>query len=650
MSFIEELASLDAGARQDAEDLNKLDMYIESAYAELLENYKKSDEKVVQESGEQSDLDYLYEKADLTFKERVAKAWTAFVVKILSLIQKITGSAKVKDALSNWEKKYASYTGNATYTTEDFESAIQAAVDAINEAEKIINGQSATADEVEKKSEETDKKVEEAGKKKKKRFWKNAKKEAEKANDDIDKATKKAEIVAKNLDKKKVDENTTAEEAAAVSKSASLLSKAVGILGSIKSKIASALNKPPVEAEQVKPDAVVDADGTETKLEQESAEQFLSELDALLESFENSESEDGETVEESAEDDDQDDEVTLEEAVDSTKDAVTKAVEDGVITEEDASNMMADLAALMEDTDLEDDEEGEVTEESAEEDADVTLESLEAELGLTDSFFEETHPLDFVESYINTLTQMQEDVFCEWEVCDSLMDELNYMTESEAADQETGDTKVTETKKKGIVKTVWTTITTALKKLYDFITMKLSANFFANLARQVGDKKFVIKYDIDKVVSAGNAVTEFITKELPMKGGTIQDQDAKLQKLSELKAALKDASEKKDKSVVTVSNIEAKITNLKNALGKTLDASQKYEKEFTTKWSSMNSKYGDKMSNPQKNYPEINTQVSAAFKLIETTYNSMVTYLLGVLPKKEAAKMKNPGDTSLAVK
>ena len=59
----------------------------------------------------------------------------------------------------------------------------------------------------------------------------------------------------------------------------------------------------------------------------------------------------------------------------------------------------------------------------------VTLESLEAELGLTVSSVEESHPLAFIEGYMDELAQMQNDIFCEWTVCDSLLNKLQYMTE-----------------------------------------------------------------------------------------------------------------------------------------------------------------------------------------------------------------------------
>ena len=373
----------------------------------------------------------------------------------------------------------------------------------------------------------------------------------------------------------------------------------------------------------------------------------------------------------------------------------------------------------------------------------VTLESLEAELGLTASSVEEIHPLAFIEGYMDDLVQMQNDIFCEWTVCDSLLNKLQYMTEeknnsvegkyetiekyikennvkalricitkicyidrdfsngefdrvvryveskgiklkddslvgdppissqkSEFTDEDfamavfeleenfcderirdvktigkklyprksnkanntakstetnSNTSKTTETKKKGIVKTVWTTIITALKKLYNFITMKLSANFFANLSREIGDKKFVIKYDIDKIVSAGNDILDYIKTNLPAKGNISQDYDSKLKALSNLEDTLKSTSKKKSTSVMTVSNIESKIASIKTIIGKTLDASQKYEE-------SVNRYDNDHM--------KILTEVSKAFKLIESTYNSMVTYLLGVLPKKEAEKVK----------
>lgn len=672
MSFMEEVAFMDAELREEAETVDKLGAYIESAYNELMVNYKKSELKVVQESGEQTDLDYLYEQAELTFKERIAKAWAKIVVSILGLVQKITKSDKVAQAAKKWDEKYKSYNGNATVETEDLEEEVKATEEAVDKMGKIINFFGKKTKDVEKEIDDQKENIDKASKKKKRRACKNVKKEMEDVNKKVDDVTKKAEKVANDLNSKKPDENIDAEEATAVSKAAQFVNQITVRLNSLKNKIAGVFTKADVEILNFEvgdgKTSVVDEYGNQLTKES-AAMDFLEKLDAMLES--------GDDMEIPEDDDSSDDadETDLEESVDAMRDHVLDALEDGVINEESAINMLKDLDSIMESTDEEttyeesairvleaideflesvsyDEEDIDVTMEGSEEEMEgeefeerTSIESLEDELGISGSFFEEAHPLESVGSYVAELAEMQEEIFCEWEACDSLLDELDYIIESENAIVLAGDSgesaKATETKKKGIIRTVWNAIIKAFNKLYTFITEKLNANWFANLSREMGDKKFVVKYDIDKVIEAGNAIENFINSNLMMKGGTIKDQEAKLAKLDELCANLKEVSSKKEKSILTVSNIEAKVNNIKNATKKGLDDAEKYSKGFTKAWAAMIYRFGeDNLTNPQKNYPLINSKVSDAYKLIQTTYNAMVTYLIRVLPRKERKQYK----------
>lgn len=114
MTFDEAFIELERADYDARTMIEKARIFSDAAYRELFVNYKECELKVMQESGTEEDLVYLYGEANKAYFESVgsavkkaAKAVSDFARKILEMIKNVFRSKKAKDTLDAAEKAIA---------------------------------------------------------------------------------------------------------------------------------------------------------------------------------------------------------------------------------------------------------------------------------------------------------------------------------------------------------------------------------------------------------------------------------------------------------------------------------------------------------------------------------------------------------------